>query len=397
MVPDETGYAFLAAILSIGDLSLLDASLLGLAKRTAAFIFPAVILIDLGVPPLLAVKVVSSLYGILSILMFVLIVKSICIKFFHLVGPNTRIQLITTLVILVFSALPSKLVWSSFGLRETAVEFYVLSFIWGVIKLQDSVSSKLRSFKKSFSFSFLIFIAGLMILLSRQEVFWLVMVSLVIPFILLQKNGIAKFLIPTTFMSGILGILFLLTPIETRIINGLEESPLKVESLVDTVVSQGPLNSLKNIEQIQKNRQAYANSRLQVTECANKRDESFQYFTCRLSNSAYLVFSFLFRPLIFFDDTSTSNQKQLASYENIFWAFLIFMTAYSFRFWKLSKDAWALLFPFASFTAAYIVAVSQFTGNLGTGFRHKSILLDFILMILYILALSREQVKPKSG
>jgi hypothetical protein len=96
----------------------------------------------------------------------------------------------------------------------------------------------------------------------------------------------------------------------------------------------------------------------------------------------YRLFAFLFRPLVFFDQGSTT--LTFAALENLGWMILVPLSVWVSlskrentvdRFINLSLTSYVLLF--ASAAALY-------EGNLGTAFRHKSTILWPLVFILMI-------------
>ncbi len=92
-----------------------------------------------------------------------------------------------------------------------------------------------------------------------------------------------------------------------------------------------------------------------------------------------MVATFLFRPLIGIDTTSTSSL--LAAIENIAWlGAFIFIVILLIR-----KRRLAFIGPLAPsliFFMLYCVGAGSYEGNMGTAFRHKSLILWVILLLL---------------
>ena len=89
--------------------------------------------------------------------------------------------------------------------------------------------------------------------------------------------------------------------------------------------------------------------------------------------------TFLFRPLIGIDTTSASSL--FASIENIAWlgAFVFIIIMF------IKKRRLALIGPLAPsliFFVLYCVGAGSYEGNMGTAFRHKSLILWAILLLV---------------
>ena len=100
--------------------------------------------------------------------------------------------------------------------------------------------------------------------------------------------------------------------------------------------------------------------------------------------------TFLFRPLIGIDTTSTSSL--IAAIENIAWfgalVFIIIMLI------KKRQLAFAgPLTPSIIFLILYCVGAGSYEGNMGTAFRHKSLIL-WVMLLLIGSALVETRGKP---
>ena len=104
--------------------------------------------------------------------------------------------------------------------------------------------------------------------------------------------------------------------------------------------------------------------------------------------------TFLFRPIIGVDVTSRSSL--FAAVENIAWlgamGFIIFMLIKKRRlaFFKA-------LAPSLIFFTLYIIGAGSYEGNMGTAFRHKSLILWVILLLLFAVLWEGSQKKTGSG
>ena len=96
-----------------------------------------------------------------------------------------------------------------------------------------------------------------------------------------------------------------------------------------------------------------------------------------------MVTTFLFRPVLGVDVTSTSSL--FAAFENLVWlAFFVIL------FWLLIRRRTISflrpLLPAVIFLFLYLLGASAYQGNMGTGFRHKSLILWAVLLVIFALA-----------
>ena len=96
-----------------------------------------------------------------------------------------------------------------------------------------------------------------------------------------------------------------------------------------------------------------------------------------------MVSTFLFRPILGLDVTSTSSL--IAAIENIFW-FALFATIFILSVRRRAISFLAPILPALMFFLLYALGASAYQGNMGTGFRHKSLILWVILLLILALA-----------
>ena len=96
--------------------------------------------------------------------------------------------------------------------------------------------------------------------------------------------------------------------------------------------------------------------------------------------------TFLFRPFVISDVTSPASL--FAGIENILW-----LAAFVYIFWMIAKKRKIPFFeatlPSIIFLILYAVGAGSYEGNMGTAFRHKSLILWVVLSL--ILAVSWRQ------
>ena len=96
-----------------------------------------------------------------------------------------------------------------------------------------------------------------------------------------------------------------------------------------------------------------------------------------------MVSTFLFRPTLGFD--ITSKPSLFAGFENIAWV-LLFATILGLLIRRRTISFLHQLLPTIIFLLIYLIGASAYQGNMGTGFRHKSLVLWAILLVIFALA-----------
>ena len=105
-----------------------------------------------------------------------------------------------------------------------------------------------------------------------------------------------------------------------------------------------------------------------------------------------MVSTFLFRPLIGLDVTSTSSL--FGALENILWiGVFIFILGVLIK--KRRMAYFGPLAPSLIFLTLYSIGAGSYEGNMGTAFRHKSLLLWVILLM--VASVTAAEKKSLSG
>ena len=105
--------------------------------------------------------------------------------------------------------------------------------------------------------------------------------------------------------------------------------------------------------------------------------------------------TFLFRPMLGVD--VTSNSSLFAALENIFWLSAALFVAIMFiRNRRLAF--FGALAPSLLFFLIYSVAAGAYEGNMGTAFRHKSLILWVLVTLLFSTIVTTQEVnKERKG
>ena len=428
--PDEMTYAQLAQW--VAEKKSVDAFVYGpsLYNVSKTFTLPSAFLIQVGLPPLAAVRVTSMLFGILSIVLFI----ALCWRF--LLGKNRNLnesiefrKFVEILSLtFIFAFFPSHLLWSVIGMRETSVEFFLLlaTFLIGRVCEEDFR-------RRYFSFNILGVILSVTLAFgTRPEsafVFALSM-SLGLSLLFYRDRDFKKLLVVSCVIAGALfGHLYSATP-KVEVQQFLVPKLLETSNPVSTQPSEtsNPV-STKNInfrerclgqvvgfafeiagqrytcayeqrelKQIDANKafisevskvaqfeyktrvyQLYASSALPPIDCMDI-DKFSQKIQCFFKSLTYRYLSVLIRPLPILD--TESNLQILASLENIFWLFLFLNAAKTIL--KRRHQLHILGVPLIIFLILYTSGMAFAEGNLGTAFRHKSTILFVLLLLVRI-------------
>ena len=168
------------------------------------------------------------------------------------------------------------------------------------------------------------------------------------------------------------------------------------------VIERNPTKTLKNkilttqILEYKRNVNAIdAQSALPVNECQGPSGDISILIECNLNELPYRLFAFLFRPLIFFDQGSTT--LTFAALENLGWMILIPISVWvSLRKRENTLDRGVNL-SLISYVTVFASAAALYEGNLGTAFRHKSTILWPLVFILMIAPRIWPKFKRKSN
>ena len=129
-----------------------------------------------------------------------------------------------------------------------------------------------------------------------------------------------------------------------------------------------------------------------TANCPFKETFSEEGLVCLLWRTPYSVSTFLFRPVLGSDITSTSSL--FAAIENTFW-----LGAFLFVILMLIRNRRLAFFealaPSLLFFSIYSVAAGAYEGNMGTAFRHKSLILWVVLLLIASTIVATQQRKAE--
>jgi hypothetical protein len=406
LAPDENGYAVIAR--DISSLSIteslskfFDNSVLG---RT--LVIPSSFLMRTGFSDIESVRITSMLYGQFSLVVLVLFV----IKYGNFVSYTSRQQNLLALVIFLFAIWPSRFLWSSLGLRESSLEFFLIVVFLSLYTIFS------ENFTKNWLSSAFLFCGITLIFMTRVQLGWLTVVWITLWLMFKLRDWKNVYLVPlvlTGMMSGYLLTIpvtvirsdsYIAKEIDGKAIDSA--SVAKASKMCDGTkkiivdgerrfecVKSGQTRKLEGIrnpgsaalEEInlipfkQEVNQVDAASAIKTIFCPFTGEGSVQKYSCLAWRAPYASTTFLFRPLPFLD--TTSKVSYFAAIENLFWLFAVVLIVYR----ALMRRKLALpreLIPPLVFLVIYVVGAGSYEGNMGTAFRHKSLILSIVLLFI---------------
>ena len=152
------------------------------------------------------------------------------------------------------------------------------------------------------------------------------------------------------------------------------------------------LDRIDTIPRQQEVNQLSANSAIKIQACPNSGTTRFDKYFCMAYRAPYSTFTFLVRPILGPDVTSTSSF--FAAVENVFWfAALLFVIVMFIRNRRLAF--FSALAPSLLFFSLYSVGAGAYEGNMGTAFRHKSLILWVVLLLIASTIVATQQRKAE--
>ena len=421
LAPDEGGYAEIARLVA-SEQPTTSYGRLYFISRT--LVLPAAAVSNFGIDPLSSVRIIASIYGALTLIL----VAFLIIQFVNKYSNYSELTLKTSNLIIglffVFAFLPSHLLWSMLGLRESPMEFWVLcslSAIYLAVNLREKVTLPI---------ALLLTISITLLFSTRPHVAWVLTVTIPFSLIFNNKRRISFTLAVLALIASGVGYtsvvlqkhnVFALVAIDASaidasaidasaidasacqnsnqiiILQGEEFKCLKTGTRRDLSYFQNPgkviVQEAIAIPDRHKRNQVSAASAIQTLSCpVTEESEPDKYF-CLAWRSPYMAATFLFRPLIGIDTTSASSL--IAASENIAWlgAFVFIIIMF------IKKRRLAFIGPLAPsliFFILYCVGAGSYEGNMGTAFRHKSLTLWVILLLVASVTVAEKRPKSRN-
>lgn len=336
----------------------------GLYLSGRSIIIPASVLNRIGMGELDAVRLVSSFYGFLSLILLTFFALKLLNKTDDLSKFNTRLVL---LFFTVFAFLPSHFVWSTLGLREGPNEFWVLL----------SFTSVFAIFHLKTRFQPLMYLALfasiVMCFSARPQVGLVLGVGLLIYLVSRIKQTKALLAIAAVLTGIVLGSIATSGNVGVSIV----EDPGVVITMVDGIPTRHTGNQVDAASVIET-----PNCPLSQNSVIASAPSRADTYACILWRAPYMTSTFLLRPFIVGDVTSTSSA--FAAIENLIWLIAFGIIAY-FIVKRRGIPRFNQLAPSMIFFALYVVGAGAYEGNMGTAFRHKSLILWVVLALLLSL------------
>ena len=383
LAPDEGTYASLAKW--VGDSKPVDEFPIfsgGVYRSGRAFILPASFLYRLGIDPLDAVRLVSNFYA-------VALLVTVCIFAALLLKANSTLKSISirevnliTGLIAILAFLPSHYLWSTLGLRESSNEFWlVLAYLSLFLFLNAKSKLRLPS-------GLGVFFAVVMTYTTRVQVGWVLSVSLLIFAVLRMKKSGTILLISLITLGTLAGYSLNQTSKDFKSINlsnpdinlsNPEKSESSSVNLFAGAISEVS-GAISGIPTKHKDNQFGAESKIETQNCPIDETITLGKYACLVYRSPLSALTFLFRPIPIIDTTSTSSL--FAAGENLLWMLLFGLIAYRIvRFKRV--NFFQHIAPSLIFLFLYVVGAGAYEGNMGTAFRHKSLILWIVLLLVF--------------
>ena len=420
LIPDEGSYARLTEMIGF-ELSRDEL----LYRSSRALIEPSSWLNNIGLNGLDSVRLTSSFYSLLTLILVAQSILKIGKVNEYIAENLVRFEWVVLSLFAVFSFIPSRMIWSVVGLRESALEFWTLAsfcLVFYIFELKQKLSIPI-------GLLFITLILG--VFYSRPKIGWILVFILILYFFLRIKNTLAQILIPVTLLALFIGYstttgasthpdseyvlknknnlkpaslaeLELLPNSKCNYagqeinLNGNEFVCSKSPNKLNSSSFRNPLPALitqtQNIEEYHSVNQVGAASSISLISCPNKGESISGKYFCTLYRMPFTTFTFLFRPLLGADVTSTSSL--FAAIENVFWlGALLFVLVMLIRNRRLAF--FGALAPSLLFFSIYSVVAGAYEGNMGTAFRHKSLILWVVILLLASTIVATQQRKAE--
>jgi 4-amino-4-deoxy-L-arabinose transferase-like glycosyltransferase len=197
LAPDEGTYAFLQSGFRNQNLQQIFQNFgEGLYLSGRSVIIPASTLINFGMNELDAVRLTSSVYGLLSLCAAVYLATRLLQPSNSGVTLNKKIERLVVTLFVIYAFLPSHFVWSNLGLRESPNEFWLIMTFIGVFLLYKEGQPKKPLLAVLVSISIICTFG------SRPQVGWVLVVTLLIYSMFKLKNKLTYLLI-TSVLTGL--------------------------------------------------------------------------------------------------------------------------------------------------------------------------------------------------
>lgn len=361
---------------------------------------PATLIHAIGVEPLLGLRLVSGFYTLMTLVVVMSIVRKVNGLNGSLV--ESRIYAWQVFWIAVWLFLPSSALWSSLGLKEAALQFYLSLAVWGVLSLAPQSDGWIGRLSP-----WLALIVGVFgMSFSRSEM------GLLFGFALLFTCVVHFRTLKALALALSLAVLFLsfLGYVLSRPQVALSETAANQESVQssETVFSSPgefwepgleiyippPDNeSLRTrlsafLQWPGERRDALrdgAASQVPRASCEALSGDA-DVLACEVRRLPVATFWVLASPNPLSGPAPTSALAKVAGFENLAWLLLVAILALTVRLTKVTDQISARLVSTAMWILlpTTLVALALVGGNLGTSFRQKSVLLVVVVLLAVV-------------
>lgn len=343
------------------------------------------------------------------------------------------------LLLILYLFWPSRFLWTSAGIRESCIEFLIVSSTYFFLKIVLTVERKtsitnfisllsslsLLNFTRSLLF-FGVLVINIFFIIFTKNLRKLIVVSIGCLIILLFN-----LLIPTVLLKSysafyekrisneIIQISKIIKEIQNEGINTppesdqsrtqsskisdkkirLEKEVAKLENQLvsnQTYIRYLPLrtNPIPDPENSRFAKKIDARSQIPVKACKVSASFFERYFTCNLLHLPVGLYSVVLRPNPVQDWYSTPTK--IASLENIFFvSLLLFLFCWIFLRGGFAFFRSLSLYPFLFLTTS-LVGLALYEGNVGTAYRHRSIVIWALILTLNMLIYKEKISNPSS-
>jgi hypothetical protein len=143
------------------------------------------------------------------------------------------------------------------------------------------------------------------------------------------------------------------------------------------------IRQIENIPVQQNLNQVGASSRIRPPNCPFEESEKDTVLLCLAWRAPYMTATFMFRPIVKVD--VSNNNGLAAAVENLAW-FIFCLTILVLLYRKKGIPFFESLSPSILLFLLFVISASAYQGNMGTGFRHKSLILWVVLLMIFVLA-----------
>jgi hypothetical protein len=413
---DESAYSEIARRITTGES--LD-QFAGLSKTSQTLVFPAAMFVRIGIDPLSATRLSALMYGFATLMFVAYLIGKVAHNHIDTALEHKKALNLVLILFAIYSFLPSHLIWSILALRESTMEFWVV-LIFGSIFLITHHN------ERSNKWNYLVLIFSIFLLFNtRLQVGLLLVISLMISLPLIHKViNVKKVFFVVAITSALsFSSLFIQTNVEFKAVSldaptadaptadaalcqkkgqviVVKASRFLCEEVTKTTLGDvtrpdefivGQITAIPDRQQVN---QANAASAIQTLSCPFENESEINKIACLIWRAPYMTTTFLIRPIIGLDVTSRSSL--FAAVENLLWS-----AGFIFIFYAIAKKRKVLYFkallPSVLFFVLYCVGAGSYEGNMGTAFRHKSLILWVVLLLIFALAWRKPEESLKKS